>query len=103
MTAAVLSDDAEAVSTQMLKPAVEGRACAWSTPWEGSAAVSSVALRRALAQAPDATLLRDARVEARRMHLGVAVRDCVTVTGDATRRIGQIVLPALGGGHEGHH
>lgn len=103
VAAAVLSDDAELVSTQMLKPAVEGRACGWSAPWDDADSISSRAFHRALAQAPDATLLRDARIETERMHLGVVVRDCVRVTGDATRRITQIVLPALGTGHEGHH
>jgi hypothetical protein len=87
----------------MLKPGVEGRACAWSAPWADSKALSTVALRRALEQAPDATLLEDARVEAGRVHLGLVVRDCVKVSGDATRRIGQVVLPMLGSAHEAHH
>jgi hypothetical protein len=103
LTTAVLSDDAELLATQMLKPGVEGEACAWHAVWNGGRDIGSLALRRALAQAPDATLLRDARVATSRRGLGLVVRDCARVSGDAARGIRSVVLPALGTGHEGHH
>jgi hypothetical protein len=101
---ALLSDDPMLVSTQMLRPGVQGRACAWSLPWrEPSETVGSVAVRRCLEQVPDATLLENVSVEASALHLGVAVRHCVRVRGDARRRISEVLVPALDMSHGVHH
>lgn len=102
LTPAVVSDDVDVLATQMLKPGVEGEACAWHAVWNEGEDVGSLALRRAMAQEPEATLLRDARVATSRRNLGLLVRDCVRVSGDAARGIRSVVVPALGGGHEGH-
>jgi hypothetical protein len=96
-----LSDDPELLSTQTLKPKVLREACGWSLPFRSTTYDGLVT--RALAQVPDATVLRNAAVETRSLHALVAVRTCATVRGDATRRISEVVLPDVSGTHGGHH
>ena len=99
----VLSDDPALVSTQMLRPAVEATACGWTPLWARAPEVGNEAIRRALAEMPEATMLRNAQVESSMLHLGVARRECIRVRGEAMRRIGEVVLPALGEAHGPHH
>jgi hypothetical protein len=100
---AMLSDDPMLVSTQMLRPGVEGRACGWSLAWaEPGEPVGSLAVRRCLEQVPDATLLGNVSVESSALHLGVAVRNCVRIRGDAMRRISEVLVPALDMSHGVH-
>jgi hypothetical protein len=96
----LLSDDGTLLSTQMLKPKVVLDTCAWSLPF-GIQSYDE-AVTRLLATVPDANVLRNATVETRGLHLGLALRTCLTIRGDAVRRISEVVLPDLSGAHGGH-
>ena len=60
-----------------------------------------VAVTRALATVPEATLLVDTTVETRRLSLGVYERTCVRVHGSAAKLVSTVVLPPPPG-HEHH-
>ena len=63
-----------------------------------------VAVARALATVPEATLLVDARIETRRIVTGLCDRTCVRVHGSAAKLVSTVVLPAPPGHeHHGHH
>lgn len=83
----------------VLATGVEGRACAgafWGLPSES--ATLALAIARALARVPDATLLVDAEVSSTTVTTGIYNRQCVGVRGSAAKLVSQLVVP----GHEGH-
>lgn len=65
----------------------------------------AVAVARALASVPEATLLTDVRVETRELTTGVYNRTCVRVHGSAAKLVSTLAVPALGDHdhHGGHH
>jgi hypothetical protein len=63
-----------------------------------------VAVARALAGVPEATLLTDAHVEATSVTTVVYNRTCLRVRGSAAKLVSTFVVPAPpGGAHGGHH
>jgi len=95
----ILSTDSEVVATQLLRPGISLKECHTRFPWQQARLDEADAVRRMIASVPEANVLRDPELRQGKLHLGVLVRECVSVRGDAARVIGQIRLPPVGHHH----
>lgn len=98
----IFSSEAEVLSTQVLRPGVEATRCRWRLVWGGAPPMGPAVLEDLLGAVPDATLLQGATVETSAVHVPPAVYECVALRGIAARRIREVVLPSVGGGHDHH-
>lgn len=101
----LISRDAAAAGTKMLRPAARAEACRtrlFGRDVAGEPAPLDQAVRALFAMDAEADALANVRITTRATALGIGDHTCVTVQGDVVRTISVVRLPAPPG-HEGHH